>query len=69
MPHNGLGNALRDQGKIDEAIVEYRKAIELDPGYALPHRNLALILRSQHKTKEADAENQKANELGAKHPD
>jgi tetratricopeptide (TPR) repeat protein len=28
--HNNLGLALRRQGKIDEAIAEYKKAIELD---------------------------------------
>ena len=29
--HNNLGNALHDKGDLDEAIAEYRKAIELDP--------------------------------------
>jgi Flp pilus assembly protein TadD len=58
-----------DQHKTDDAIAEYRKAIELDPHDALPHKNLAIILRTQGKTNEADAEDQKAKELGAKHPD
>jgi tetratricopeptide (TPR) repeat protein len=57
------------QHKTEEAIAEYRKAIELDPRDADPHKNLAIILRAQGKTKEADAEDQKAKELGAKHPD
>ena len=27
----GLGNALKDQGKIEEAAVHYRRAVELKP--------------------------------------
>ncbi|MGH6829807.1 MAG: tetratricopeptide repeat protein [Methylocella sp.] len=64
-----LGYALNAQYKTEEAIAEYRKAIELDPSLALAHRAPAIILRAQGKTKEADAEDQKAKELGAKHPD
>jgi tetratricopeptide (TPR) repeat protein len=58
-----------EQHKDEEAIAEYRRAIELDPRYADSHKNLALILRALGKTKEADAEDQKAKELGAKHSD
>ena len=29
--HSNLGNALKDQGKLDEAIAEYRTAIRLKP--------------------------------------
>jgi len=67
--HNLIGFVLDDEHKTDEAIAEYRKAIELDPRDALPHTDLAMILRAQGKTKEADAQDQKAKELGAKHPD
>ena len=35
--HFGLGNALRDQGKLDEAIAEYHEAIRLKPDYAEAH--------------------------------
>jgi tetratricopeptide (TPR) repeat protein len=47
----------------DEAIAEYRKAIELDPRLAVTHYNLGLALRDQHKTDEAIAAYRKAIEL------
>jgi 4-amino-4-deoxy-L-arabinose transferase-like glycosyltransferase len=39
-----LGNKLRDQGKFDEAVAQYRLAIEIQPRDISPHNNLALIL-------------------------
>jgi Flp pilus assembly protein TadD len=58
-----------DQHKTEEAIAEFRKAIELCPAMRwLPHHNLAIIQGAQGKTKEADAEDPKAKELGAKRP-
>ena len=54
-PHN-LGNALHSQGKLDEAIAEYRTAIRLKPDYAEAHNNLGAALGAQGKTEEAIAE-------------
>jgi Tfp pilus assembly protein PilF len=62
-----LGYALRKQGKLDEAIVEYRKAIELDPKYAGAHNNLGVALMGQGKLDEAIAEYRKAIELDSKY--
>jgi superkiller protein 3 len=49
--HDNLGFALRDQGKLDEAIACfhkaiacYHKAIEVDPKNAFVHNNLAWLL-------------------------
>jgi len=61
--HNLAGNILLDQGKTDEAIAEYRKAIELDPRHAWPDNNLGFTLSGQQKTDEAIAEYRKAIEL------
>jgi Tfp pilus assembly protein PilF len=64
--HTGLGMALLDQHKIDDAIAGYKKAIDLDPRYALAHRNLSIALRRQGKNDAADAELKKALELEQK---
>jgi Flp pilus assembly protein TadD len=41
--HNNLANVYRDWQKIDQAVAEYRKAIELDPASALSYGNLAAL--------------------------
>jgi tetratricopeptide (TPR) repeat protein len=61
--HNLTGNILCNQHKINEAITEYRKAIELDPLYANPHNGLGLTLSDQGATEKAIAEYRKAIEL------
>src|SRR5262249_43354542 len=58
-----LGNALREQGKLDEAIAGYRKAIELDPKSSWAYSNLGAALRDQKKLDEAMAAYRKAIEL------
>ncbi len=52
-PHNNLGNALKHQGKYEEAIYHFNKALELNPGYAKAHNNLGTVLAAQGKTDEA----------------
>ena len=42
--HSNLGNALRGQGKLDEAIAAHRKAIEVDPEFADAYVNLGALL-------------------------
>jgi Flp pilus assembly protein TadD len=61
--HNAVGSVLRDQHKTEEAIAEYRKAIELSPRIAIFHSNLGGPLTDQDKTDEAIAEYGKAIEL------
>ncbi|MDI9334290.1 MAG: methyltransferase domain-containing protein [Cytophagales bacterium] len=39
--YNNLANALSDLGLIDDAILQYKKAIELAPNYTNAHLNLA----------------------------
>ncbi|MCC5668604.1 trypsin-like peptidase domain-containing protein [Nostoc sp. CHAB 5784] len=38
--HNGLGLALQEKGKLEEAIAEYKRSIALDPKYVLAQNNL-----------------------------
>jgi signal transduction histidine kinase len=41
--HNNLGVLYSQKGAIDEAVKEFRRAIQLDPDYESPYRNLAKI--------------------------
>ena len=61
--HNNLGIALSDQGKLDEAIAEYREALRLKPDYAEAHNNLGIALSDQGKLDEAIAEYREAMRL------
>jgi serine/threonine-protein kinase len=45
--YNNLGLALRGQGRLEEAVAAYRKAVALAPGYALAHNNLGVALERQ----------------------
>ena len=49
------GVELRRQGKLDEAIAEYRAAIKLRPSFAEAHNNLGEALHLQGKYEEAIA--------------
>jgi tetratricopeptide (TPR) repeat protein len=49
--HFNKGIALDSNGKINAALSEYNKAIELNPLYSAPHNNKALILDRQRKHK------------------
>ena len=42
---NNLGVPLKELGRLDEAEVSYRKAIELKPDYAEAHSNLGNTLK------------------------
>jgi serine/threonine-protein kinase len=50
-----LGNALREQGKLPEAVAAYREAIQLRPDYADAHHELGIALFDQGKLPEAIA--------------
>jgi len=51
--HNGLGNALLLQGRIDEAIYHYRQAARLEPAEESAYNNLGGALLAQGKLNEA----------------
>ena len=58
-----LGNALKEQGKLDEAIACYKRAIALKPDYHEAYNNLGNALKSRGRFEEAKACYQKALEL------
>jgi tetratricopeptide (TPR) repeat protein len=61
--HINLGVALEQQGKLDEALAEYREAERLAPGRYQVHNNLGNLLANMGKPKEALAEYHEAVRL------
>jgi tetratricopeptide (TPR) repeat protein len=41
--HYGLGNRYAHQGRFEDAVIEYKQASRIDPGFPLPHRALGAI--------------------------
>ena len=52
--YNNLGNVYKDEGRLEEAVSEYRRAIGFKPGYVEAHSNLVFGL-SYHRGYEAGA--------------
>jgi tetratricopeptide (TPR) repeat protein len=42
--HSNLGSALLKKGSVDEAIVEFQRSLEIDPGYQFGRYNLGAAL-------------------------
>ncbi len=61
-----LADALLRQGKLDEAVAQYREGIRLDKENAYAHNDLGVALNRQGKRDEALAEYRKATELDPK---
>jgi len=51
--HNGLGYVLAHQGRQDEAIAEFRTAVDIDPHFSPAYNNLAEALEQQGKLEDA----------------
>ncbi len=60
---SNYGVILKDLGKLQDAELSYRKAIELNPDFADAHSNLGNILRDLGKLNEAELSLRKAIEL------
>ena len=61
--HGNLGVALKDQGKLDEAVACYRRALELNPDFAAAHSNLGNALQDLGRPEEAIACHRRALQL------
>ena len=48
-----MGVALKDQGKLEEAIEAYNKALAIKPDYAEAYNNMGIALKDQGKLEEA----------------
>ena len=62
---NNLGNALKTDGRFQEAGLHYRRAIEIRPDYAPAYINLGTLLVAQGKPEEAIAAYKRASALAA----
>ena len=58
--HNNLGNALKQAGKIEEAIAHYEQALRIKPDYAEAPYNLGIALGQVGKNEEAIAHYEQA---------
>jgi hypothetical protein len=56
------------QGQLDEASKEYRRAIQLEPGYAEAHCNLGVVLRRQGQFAASLEAYRQGHEYGSKNP-
>ncbi|MFN3531815.1 MAG: tetratricopeptide repeat protein [Candidatus Brocadia sp.] len=54
--HNEIGDLYLRKGMYDEAIEEYKKAIEADPNCAIAHFNLSIVYDKKGMKEEADEE-------------
>jgi protein O-GlcNAc transferase len=61
--HNNLGNALKAQGKLQEAASSYTAALSHDPNHVGALFNLGLVLQMQHKLEAAAASYRRALSL------
>ena len=64
--YNNLGNALRRQGKLPEALAAHQKALQLNPNDAEAYVGIGNVLNAQDKQEEALASHKKAIQLNPK---
>ena len=69
MAHYNLGIVLSEQGKTDQAIDHYRRAVTLRPDYAEAHYNLGRLLVEQGRLDDAIAHYEEAVEINPSDPE
>jgi tetratricopeptide (TPR) repeat protein len=63
---HGLGMALFNIGRVDEAIATAKRLIEIDQEDILAHTSLSMFYQSQNRIEEAEKEGNVARVLGWK---
>lgn len=53
LAHNNLGNALAEEGRLEQAIAHYTQTLRIAPDYAMAHNNLGFTLARQGRFDEA----------------
>ena len=66
--HNNLGNIYRNDGRLDEAIVELRYALSLYNDYIDAHNNLGVTYRKKGMLEESLLEYQRALQINPHYP-
>ncbi len=61
--HNNLGKILQTSGRPDEAIIQYRQALAIEPDYPEAHYNLGLALQQVGHLPDAMEEYERALQL------
>jgi protein O-mannosyl-transferase len=51
--HGNLGTVFREKGRVDEAITQFKAALQIQPNDADSHNNLGTVLRQKGKVDEA----------------
>ncbi len=67
--YTNKGAALKNQGKLDEAMACYKKALNIDPNHLGAHYNIGNALIGQGKTEEAIASYRKVLEIKPDYPE
>ena len=63
---HGLGMALFNRGRVDDAIAAAKRLIEIDPDDILAHTSLSMFYQSQGRIEDAEKEGNAARILGWK---
>jgi protein O-mannosyl-transferase len=69
LAHNNLGVLYRGRGQVEDAIVHFRKALEIKPDYVDAHFNLAAVLATRGQIDDAIDHYQKALKIKPDHAD
>ncbi|MGA0410562.1 MAG: tetratricopeptide repeat protein, partial [Candidatus Nanopelagicaceae bacterium] len=48
-----MGNAFKEQGKLEEAIEAYKKALSFRPDHAMSYNNMGIVFGNQGKLRKA----------------
>lgn len=64
-----MGWSYMEQGKVKEAIVQFKRALEMNPEFSHAHNNLGIALARQGKIDEAIAEYEEALRLTPNYPE
>ena len=66
---SNLAAALQAEGRVDEALAHYQKAIDIEPGYAPAYNNMGTALRAKGNLDAAVSTYRRALEVMSNYPD